>query len=167
MRLVFPIVQLVKVVRSTDADLEAVVWAHNGRIMNPYRADVWITFLSLKKFCLDLHPDINGYIKSLTPVEGNGIVNRGEASRNDFTDRNYLYWTIMDSTCCLSRDGEVLQGQTEIMANEDDLPHGVSIFAQETAYAQEGGETRQMMLGSTGRINFSTDKYKILDFGNI
>ena len=162
MRLVFPIINLVKVVRSTDADLEAVVWAHNGRILNPYRADVWISFLSLNKFCLDLHPDIDGYIKSLTPVAGNGIVNRGEASRNDFTDKNYLCWTIMDSTCCVSRAGEVLQGETEIMVNEDDLPHSVSIFAQE-----QGSETRQMMLGSTGRINFGTDKYKILDFGNI
>jgi len=167
MRRVFPIIQYVKVVRSTDADLEAIVWAENGRILTPYCSDVWISFLSLNKFCLDLHPDIDGYIKTLTTVEGNGTVNRGEASRNDFTDRNYLCWTIMDSTCCILRDGEVLQGPSEIMANEDDLPHGVSIFAQEAAYGQEGGEMRQMMLGSTGRINFSTTKYKVLDFGNI
>ena len=158
---VFPIIQYVRVVRSTDADLEAIVWANDGRILTPYRADVWISFLSLNKFCLDLHPDIDGYIKTLTTVEGNGTVNRGEVSRNDFTDRNHLCWTIMDSTCCISRDSEILQGPEEIMASEDNLPHGVSIVAQ------EGGEMRTMMMGSMGRINFSTDKYKVLDFGNI
>ena len=100
-------------------------------------------------------------------VEPNGTVNHGESSRNQFTDSNVLCWTIMDSTCCISRDGEVLQGPNEIMGNEDDLPEGVSLFQQETAYGQEGGEGRQHMLGSTGRGNFSTDKYKVLGFGNI
>ena len=156
-----------KAVRLTDADLEAVVWAQNGRILTPYRADVGISFLSLNKFCLDLRPDIDGYIKTLTTVYPNGTVNRGESSRNEFTDSNVLCWTIMDSTACISRDGEVLQGPNEIMGNEDDLPEGFTLFQQETAYGQEGGEMRQMMLGSTGCGNFSTNKYKVLDFGNI
>ena len=73
----------------------------------------------------------------------------------------------MDSTSCILRDGEVLQGLNEIMGNEDDLPEGVTLFQQETAYGQEGGERRQMMLGSTGRGKFSTNTYKVLDFGNI
>ena len=114
-----------------------------------------------------MHPDIDGYIKTLTRVDPNGTVNRGESSRNQFTDRYMLCWTIMNSTTCISRDGEVLQGPNEIMGNGDDLPQGVSLFQQETAYGREGGEGRRHMLGSTGRGNFSADKYKVLDFGNI
>ena len=90
MRLVFPIIQDVRVVRSSDADLKSIVGANHGRILTPFCADVRISFLLLNIFCLDFHPDIDGYIKILTRVDGNESVYHGEASRNDFTDKNYL-----------------------------------------------------------------------------
>lgn len=39
MTLVFPIITDVRVVRCTDADLEAIVWANDSRILTPFSAD--------------------------------------------------------------------------------------------------------------------------------
>jgi len=68
MSLVFPIVNDVRVIRSTNADLEAIVEANNGHITAPFSADEIMPFVHLNKFCLDLHPDIDGFIKSLVAV---------------------------------------------------------------------------------------------------
>ena len=65
MRLVFPVIQTVLAVLSDDSDLEALVRQKNGRVTTPFGIHDKMTFHQLNKFCLDLHPEIDGYVKSL------------------------------------------------------------------------------------------------------
>ena len=105
MSLVFPIVNDVRVVRLTDADLEAIVEANNSHVTTPFAADEIMPFVHLNKFCLDLHPDIDGFIKSLAAVRQEICVQPDSSTREYFTNCYHLCWTVMESTCVLSRGG--------------------------------------------------------------
>ena len=68
MCLVFPVIRTVLVVRSDDSDLEALVRQKNGRVTTPFAINDKMTFHQLNKFYLDLHSEIDGYVKSLSQV---------------------------------------------------------------------------------------------------
>ena len=102
---VFPIVNNVRVVQSMDADLEEIVEANNGHVTTPFAADKIMPFVHLNKFCLDLHPDIDGFIKSLAVVRQETHVQPDSSTREYFTNCYHLCWTMMESTCVLSRGG--------------------------------------------------------------
>ena len=156
MRLVFPVIQKVLVVRSDDSDLKTLVRMKNGRVITPFAITDKSTFHQLNKFCLDMHPEIDGYVKSLSQVHRDGLPMDGDVSRADFTNRFHLCWSIMQSTSVVSTEGTVLEGPDEILPNREFLPAGVELV-------QDPGPMTVMM-GLTGAQYFGAEIYKCIEF---
>ena len=98
MHLVLPVVRKVLVVRSDNSDLEALVWGKNGRVSTPFTITDRMSFHQLNKFCLDLHPEINGYVKSLLQVQREYLPVDGDVNGANFTNRFHLCWSVMQLT---------------------------------------------------------------------
>ena len=62
----------------------------------------------------------------------------------------------MESTCVLSRGGEVLQGPNHILATPNLLPEGIELVQDAMAMT--------VMIGLTGIEYFGADRYKCLEF---
>ena len=156
MRLVFPVIRTVLVVRSDDSDLEALVQQKNGRVTTPFAINDKMTFHQLNKFFLDLHPEIDRYVKSLLQVQRDGLLMDGEVSRAYFTNLFHLCWIIMQSTSVVSTEGVVLDSPDEIIPNRELLPAGVELV-------QDPGPMTVMM-GLTGEQYFGAEIYKCIEF---
>jgi len=156
MRLVFPVVQKVLVVRSNDSDLEALVRGKNDRVSTPFAITDRMIFHQLKKFCLDLHPEIDGYVKSISQVQRDNLPMDGDVSRADFTNRFHLCWSIMQSTSVISTDRVVLEGPDEILPNKGLLPAEVELVQDPSPMTA--------MMGLTGEQYFGADMYKCIEF---
>ena len=144
------------VVRSDDSDLEALVRQKNGRVATPFAINDKMIFHQLNKFCLDLHPEIDGYVKSLSQVQRDGSPMDGDVSRADFTNRFHLRWSVMQSTSVVSTEGVVLDSPDEIIPNRELLPAGVELV-------QDPGPMTVMM-GLTGKQYFGAEIYKCIEF---
>ena len=155
---VFPIIQSVVIVRSDDLDLAAIVRARGGRVSTPFSSLTSMSFAELNKMCLDQHPEVDGYVKTLSMINRDIDFDHGDNSREAFTDMYTLCWCVMEATSVVSTTtGEVLTGPNEILSNTNALPQGFTI-------GQEP-DRMTMMLVTTGRNNFSRDRYKVLWFG--
>ena len=129
---------------------------NNGRITTPFAADETMPFVHLNKCCLDLHPDIDGYINSLAAVTPATRAQPYYSTRRDFTNCYHLCWTVMESTCVLSRGGVDSQGPDSIISAPNLLPEGVELVQDASAI--------MVMMGLTGIENFGADRYKCLEF---
>ena len=113
-------------------------------------------FVNLNRFCLDQHPEIYGFVKTLLVVDRDVTPHNNANTRERFTDMYMLCWSVMDSTAVISTNGVVLKGRDQIVGNRDNFPEGVEIV--------EDPSQRLVMLGVTGRANFAQDRYKCLSF---
>ena len=153
----FPIIQSVVIVRSDDLDLAAIVRARGGRVSTPFSSLTTQSFAELNVFCLDQHPEVDGYIKTISLIDRDADFDHGDNSRETFMDMYSLCWCVMESTSVVSTTGEVLTGPDQILGNGNTLPQGFTL-------GQEP-DRMSMMLVTTGRNNFSRDRYKVLWFG--
>ena len=99
---VFPIITKAVVVRSDDADFSALVVAQGGRVTTPFSSTKIWPFPYLNKFCLDYHPEIDGYMKSLSAVNTEVTPSSEPTSRERFTNMYHICWSVMESTSVLS-----------------------------------------------------------------
>ena len=156
LRRLFPIIQSVVVVRSDDANLGEIVETNGGRVSTPFPGNRVTEFVNLNRFCLDQHPEIDGFVKTLSVIDWDVRPHNNANSRDGFTDMYMLCWSVMDSTAIISTNGLVLKGRDQILAHRNNLPIGVEIVEDPTQ--------RMVMLGVTGRGNFAQDRYKCLSF---
>jgi len=78
------------------------------------------------------------------------------STREYFTNCYHLCWTVMESTCVLSRGGEVLQGPDNILSTPNLLPEGIELVQDAMAMT--------VMIGLTGIEYFGAEIYKCLEF---
>ena len=153
----FPIVEKIACVRSDDNDLSELVEREGGVVTTPYLEDSLHSFEELNRFCLDLHPEIDGYMKSIYPINdySNRIIGFN-ISRRVFTDCNNLCWTVLDSSSMVGRNGKFFSGVDAILLQRNNLPVGVD-FVQDSSRLS-------VMMCSTGIHHFRADLYKKVVF---
>jgi len=115
------------VVRSDYVDLVAIVHANGGVVSMPFAGSKMWPLICLNNFCLDLHPEIDGYMKYLSAVDRETEIDTDDSSRAVFTDEYHLCWSVMEYTCVVSTGGDVLKGPDGILPNRDILPEGVEL----------------------------------------
>ena len=142
-------------VRSDDIDFLALVETHGGRITTPFSSTKIWPFPHLNKFCLDLHPEIDGYMKSLSAVR-RGVASNEANSRDGFTDMYHICWSVMESTSVVSTGGDVLKGPDGILSNRDILPVGVELVQDPTQMC--------VMMMLSGNQYFRAEIYKVVTF---
>ena len=82
--LLFSMVKRIDIVRSDDADLSELVEREGGEVTTPYSADSPLSFEDINRFCLDQHPEIDGYVKALSPLLPNQRSNMGGAHPKEY-----------------------------------------------------------------------------------
>ena len=101
-RNLFSFVRDVVVVRSNDVDLVSIVEQNGGQVTTPYLTSIVHSFTYLQSFCLDLHPELDVYMKTLSPMESNDNLRYGpsedDTTRYAFSNSFHMCWGIMDTT---------------------------------------------------------------------
>ena len=108
----------IKPVSTHDNDFGAIVKQIGGvvRYENPDTTNKH--FPLIYSFITDLHPDIDGYIKSLESKVGIYISNDAIVNRKIVMDTYIVCWFIADDTKMYLKDGSLVYGD-DILDNED------------------------------------------------
>ena len=135
-RSIFSFVRDVAVVHSDDVDLVSIVEKNGGQVTTPYLTFIVHSLTYLQIFCLDLHPEIDDYMKIISPMEYNDDLSYGSSedgtTRYAFANRSHMCWGIVDATTIIGRNGLVFSGVNEILNNRDNFPDRLDIVEDPT-----------------------------------
>ena len=154
--LLFSIVQRIDIVCSDDNNLTELVEREDGRVTTPYSEDSHHSFANLNHFCLDLHPEIDGSVKALSPLLSNQRHDTSHTTWRNFADSNNLCWSMMDSSSVVGRNGILVNGLGNIISDTDNLPEVIELV-------QDGTRLSAMMC-LTGIHYFWAEIYKCTVF---
>jgi len=152
-------VQDIAVVRSDDVDLVSIVEQNGGQVTTPYFTSIVHSFTYLQICCLGLHPEVDGYMKTLSLMEPNDDPSYGhsedDTTRYAFANRFHMCWGSMDTTI-IGRNGLVLSGVNEILNNQDNLPDRFDIVEDPTKLCR--------FLSCKDAVSLPNELYKRMEF---
>ena len=97
-RSIFSFVRDIAVVHSDDVDLVSIVEQNGGQVTTPYLTSIVHSFTYLQRFCLDLHPEVDGYMKTISPMDSNDNPSYGPSedyiTRYAFANRFHMCWGL-------------------------------------------------------------------------
>ena len=148
-----------------DNDLVDIVSRFHGNVSYPFSQDVERPFGVVRKFMLDAHPDIDGYMKSTS-----SHVDLGEETWNEsymvncetvFQMKSFM-WFIDRNLKIFTSEGTVVEGVNEIADNLNLLMPGFELRTIKSGPMTLRNDRGIPAITITMMTYFETDKYVII-----
>ena len=156
----FPIVGRIKTLHSHDPVFDETVVAKGGTIVHPsFWTNAQPFHLCMKNFG-DLHPYVQGFIKTVSEKEDNSCdgseVPFGTMTTPQFFNKYVMCWFVTSETKVLGVNGMVLHGETEIVQGQHLFPPALSLSTSH-------GPSKYVVVSGDAAF-FSDALYKIVTF---
>ena len=110
----FKMVKVVKCMLTHDADFRTKVEELNGRLEYATETEGRWSFWDMECFFLRKHPDIDSYAKFMTlrrSSDGVPFSRSDMVTFDEVNEKYYCSWAVALSSCVMSEDGSVLEGE--------------------------------------------------------